>query len=66
MSPLLALLGSPLLAIVLERTPAIVAAVLVVVIVLVAWKFLKFAFKIALVVVAAVLIFLALQAAGVI
>lgn len=65
MLPLLTLLASPLLAVVLGRTQAIVAAILVVVIVVIAWKFLKFAFRLALIVAAAVAIFLVLRWAGV-
>ncbi|GEM_PF-3746264 len=51
---------------VLSRTQAIVAAVIVVVLVLLAWKFLKFAFKVAIIVAAAVLIYLAIHAAGIV
>lgn len=51
---------------VLSRTQAIVAAIIVVVLVLIAWKFLKFAFKVAIIVVAAVLIYLAIHAAGIV
>lgn len=55
----------PLLtAAVLSGNMAIVAAILVVVGVILAWKFLKFAFKIAVIVAAAVLIFLLMRSAG--
>lgn len=54
-----------LLGIVLTQTQAIIASVIVVVIVLVAWKFLKFAFKIGLIIVAAIAIFFALRWAGI-
>ena len=53
-------------AVVLTKTQAIWAAIAVVVIVILAWKFLKFAFKIGILVVAAVLLYLALHAAGII
>lgn len=49
---------------VLSGTMAIVAAIAVVVAVIVAWKFLKFAFRIALLVVAAVAVFFILRYAG--
>lgn len=55
----------PSLAVTLSRNQAIVASILVVLAVLIAWKFLKLAFKIALVVVAAILIFLALRWASI-
>lgn len=55
----------PSLAVTLSRNQAIVASILVVLVVLIAWKFLKLAFKIALVVVAAILIFLALRWASI-
>ena len=50
---------------VLGTMPAIVAAIVVIVVVILAWKFLKFAFKIALLVAAAIAIFLLLRSAGV-
>ena len=50
---------------VLATTPPIIAAIVVVIVVILAWKFLKFAFKIALLVAAAVAIFFILRAAGV-
>lgn len=49
----------------LGTTSAIIAAIVVVVVVILAWKFLKFAFKIALLVAAAVAIFFLLRFAGV-
>jgi hypothetical protein len=52
-------------AIVLSQTQAIIAAILVVVAVIIAWKFLKFAFRIALIVAAAVVLFFVLRAANV-
>lgn len=55
----------PLLAIVLTQTQAIIASVIVILVVLLAWKFLKLAFKIALVVGAAVAIYFALKWAGI-
>lgn len=55
----------PTLAVTLSRNQAIVASVVVILVVIIAWKFLKLAFKIALVVVAAILIYLALQWAGI-
>lgn len=62
-----ALLASllPTLAVVLSRNQAIIASVVVILIVIIAWKFLKLAFKIALVVVAAILIYMALNWAGI-
>ena len=51
-------------AVVLSQTQAIIAAILVVVVVIIAWKFLKFAFRIALVVAAAVALFFLLRWAG--
>lgn len=53
------------LAAVLSGTWAIVAAVAVVIGVLLAWKFLKFAFKIGVLVAAAVLLYFILKWAGV-
>ncbi|HWH09335.1 MAG TPA: hypothetical protein VNX21_09050 [Candidatus Thermoplasmatota archaeon] len=50
---------------VLSGTMAVVAAVAVVIVVLLLWKFLKFAFKIAVLVAAAVLLYLILRWAGV-
>ena len=50
---------------VLEGTWAIVAAIAVVVVVLLLWKFLKFAFKIAVLVAAAILLYFILRWAGV-
>jgi hypothetical protein len=50
---------------VLDTTWAIVAAIAVVVGVLILWKFLKFAFKIAVLVAAAVLLYFILAWAGV-
>ena len=50
---------------VLEGTWAIVAAIAVVIVVLLLWKFLKFAFKIGVLVAAAVLLFFILRWAGV-
>lgn len=52
-------------AIVLTQTQAIIASIVVVLVVLIAWKFLKLAFRIALVIAAAVVIFLALRWANV-
>lgn len=52
-------------AIVLSQTQAIIAAILVIVVVVIAWKFLKFAFRIALVVAAAVVLFFVLKWAGI-
>lgn len=52
-------------AVVLTQTQAIIAAILVVLVVIIAWKFLKLAFKIALVVAAAVVLFFVLRWAGV-
>lgn len=61
--PLLAAL--PLfLAVVLEGWQAIAAAVAVVVVVIIAWKFLKFAFRIALIIAAAIALFFVLRWAG--
>jgi len=54
-----------LLGIVLTQTQAIIASVVVILIVLVAWKFLKLAFKIGLIAVAAIAIFFALRWAGI-
>ena len=54
-----------ILGIVLTQTQAIVASVIVVLVVLIAWKFLKLAFKIGLIIVAAVAIFFALRWAGI-
>lgn len=48
-------------AVVLTPTQAIIASILVVVAVILAWKFLKFAFRIALVVGAAVVLFFVLR-----
>jgi hypothetical protein len=62
---LAALIPFPILAAVLGQTQAIIAAVVVVALVLIAWKFLKFAFRIALVIAAAIAIFLLLKWAGV-
>lgn len=45
---------------------AIIASVVVILVVLIAWKFLKLAFKIALVVAAAIAIYFALSRAGII
>lgn len=53
------------LGVVLTQTQAIIASIVVVVIVLLAWKFLKLAFKVALILVAAVAIFFALRWAGI-
>jgi hypothetical protein len=55
----------PALAVVLSPTQAAIAAILVVVVVIIAWKFLKFAFRIALIVAAAVVLFFVLRSAGV-
>lgn len=55
----------PILAVVLTQTQAILAAIGVVLVVILAWKFLKFAFRIALVIAAAVALFLVLRWAGV-
>lgn len=55
----------PILAVVLTQTQAILAAIGVVLVVILAWKFLKFAFRIALVITAAVALFLVLRWAGV-
>lgn len=52
-------------AVVLSQTQAIIAAILVVVVVIIAWKFLKFAFRIALIVAAAVVLFFVLRWANV-
>lgn len=52
-------------AVVLTQTQAIIAAVLVVLAVILAWKFLKLAFKIALVIAAAVALFFLLRLAGI-
>ncbi len=52
-------------AVVLTPTQAIIAAILVVVVVIIAWKFLKFAFRIALIVAAAVVLFFVLRWANV-
>lgn len=52
-------------AVVLSQTQAIIAAVLVVLVVIIAWKFLKLAFKIAIVVAAAVVLFFVLRFAGI-
>lgn len=49
---------------VLSGTQAILAAVAVVVVVVIAWKFLKFAFRIGLVIVAAAILFYVLRNAG--
>lgn len=54
-----------LLGIVLTQTQAIIASVVVLLVVLIAWKFLKLAFKIALIVAAAVAIYFALRWAGI-
>lgn len=54
-----------LLGVVLGETQAIVAAVVVVIIVLLAWKFLKFAFRVALIIAAAIAIFLVLRWANI-
>lgn len=56
---------SALAQMVLSRNQAIVASVIVILVVLIAWKFLKLAFRIALVVVAAIAIYFALNRAGV-
>jgi hypothetical protein len=61
-----ALLAPIALAIVLSKTQAIWAAIGVVVLVVIAWKFLKFAFKIGIVVAAAILIFMALRWAAIV
>lgn len=53
------------LALVLTQTQAIIASVIVVVLVLIAWKFVKLAFKIGLIAVAAIAIFFALRWAGI-
>ena len=50
---------------VLSQTGAIVASVIVILVVLIAWKFLKLAFRIALIVAAAVAIYFALQWANI-
>jgi len=50
----------------MEPRNALIAAIVVVLLVLIIWKFVKVAFKIALVVGIAILIFLGLNAAGVI
>ena len=64
MLPLLSLL--PLFpAIVLTQTQAIIASIVVILVVIIAWKFLKLAFKIGLIIVAAVAIFFALKWAGI-
>lgn len=55
----------PVLAAVLETPWAIAAAVAVVIVVILAWKFLKFAFRIALIVAAAVAIYFVLKWSGV-
>lgn len=57
--------GTPVLAALSQRN-AIIASIIVVILVVIAWKFLKFAFKIGLVILAAVLIFLALKNAGIV
>lgn len=49
----------------LSGTMAIVAAIVVVVVVILLWKFLKFAFKIGVLVAAAVLLYFILKWAGV-
>lgn len=53
------------LGVVLSQTQAIFAAIAVVVVVILAWKFLKFAFRIALIVAAAIAIFFVLRWAGI-
>lgn len=53
------------LGVVLEGWQAIAAAVAVVVVVIIAWKFLKFAFRIALIIAAAVAIYFLLKWANV-
>ena len=58
-------LMDPVVGIVMTQRNAIIAAIVVVLIVIIAWKFLKLAFKIALVVAAAVAIFLFLKWAGI-
>lgn len=50
---------------VLSTNQAVIASIVVVLVVLIAWKFLKLAFKIALVVAAAIAIYLALSWAGI-
>lgn len=57
--------ATPVLAALSQRN-AIIASIIVVILVVIAWKFLKFAFKIGLVILAAVLIFLALKNAGIV
>lgn len=52
-------------AMVLSTTNAIIAAVIVVVILFLVWKFVKFAFKIALVVGVAILLYIVLNKLGV-
>lgn len=54
-----------LLGVVLTQTQAILASIVVVLVVIIAWKFLKLAFRIALVVVAAIAIYFALNWAGI-
>ena len=49
---------------VLTGTTAILAAIAVVVVVILAWKFLKFAFRIGLIIVAAAILFILLRRAG--
>lgn len=63
---LLRRMDAPLItALVLEPTHAIIASVVVVALVIIAWKFLKFAFKIALVIAAAVALFFLLRWGGI-
>ena len=49
---------------VLSPTQAIVAAIVVVVLVILAWKFVKFAFRIAILVAAAVVVYFIAKSAG--
>ena len=53
------------LSVVMNSTWAIVAAIGIILVIIIAWKFLKLAFKIAMLVVAAVLIYMLLRWAGV-
>ena len=57
---------TPIVIAALSRTQAIWAAVGLVLVVIIAWKFLKLAFKIALIVAVAVGIYFALRSAGVV
>lgn len=64
-TPLLALPLPLVLGIVLTKTQAIIASVVLILVILLAWKFLKLAFKIALVAIVAIGIYFALRWAGI-